>query len=274
MIIKEITLPSRPDLLTLSSQTNIQAPHTSVATTSSGNYLTDAIETANQSENARNLLLASWAPKTQQNYNTYYINWWIQHCGEINKKELFKASFADGNYEVIEAARSALSAIRPKQTTVTFGKDSNVSRRMPRGMFKLRSSLSKHVVTLNDPNIVSNIWTHFPRIKIYPIYHQNCSPKSYVPCSIFLVVTKPISTGKLKIDKLKIGKLILSHGTYFLLRYCIKNNKAGQSSTPGTDPAFVIRGGPNSEHVLSNLGKLLKRGKFFLTTQSFIVKRN
>ena len=42
----------------------------------------------------------------------------------------------------------------------------------------------------------------------------------------------------------------------------------------GADPAFVIRGEPNSEHFLSNLRKLLKRGKFFLTTPSLIVKRN
>ena len=44
--------------------------------------------------------------------------------------------------------------------------------------------------------------------------------------------------------------------------------------TAGADPADVIRGGPNSERFLSNLRKLLKRGKFFLTTQSFIAKRN
>ena len=43
---------------------------------------------------------------------------------------------------------------------------------------------------------------------------------------------------------------------------------------PQGGPAFIIRGGPNSEHFLSNLRKLLKRGKFFLTTQSLIVKRN
>ena len=42
----------------------------------------------------------------------------------------------------------------------------------------------------------------------------------------------------------------------------------------GADPAFVIRGGPNSEHFLLNLRKLLKRGNFFLTTRSLIVKRN
>ena len=42
----------------------------------------------------------------------------------------------------------------------------------------------------------------------------------------------------------------------------------------GTDPALVIRSGPNSVHFRSNLRKLLKRGKFFLTTQSLIVKRN
>ena len=37
----------------------------------------------------------------------------------------------------------------------------------------------------------------------------------------------------------------------------------------GADPA---RGGHNSEHFLSNLKKLIKRVKFFLTTQSLIVK--
>ena len=39
-------------------------------------------------------------------------------------------------------------------------------------------------------------------------------------------------------------------------------------------PAFKIKGGSNSEHFLSNLRKLLKRGKFFLTAQSLIVKRS
>ena len=64
--------------------------------------------------------------------------------------------------------------------------------------------------------------------------------------------------------------------------YDFKSNKAtGPNSIPikimklaGADPAFVIRGGPNSEHFLSNLKKLLKRGKFFLNIQSLIVKRN
>ena len=44
--------------------------------------------------------------------------------------------------------------------------------------------------------------------------------------------------------------------------------------SPGANPAFVIRGGPNPEHFLSNLRKLLKKGKFFLTTKSLIAKRN
>ena len=48
----------------------------------------------------------------------------------------------------------------------------------------------------------------------------------------------------------------------------------GRYTFAGANPAFVIRGGPNSEHFLSNLRKLLKRGKFFLTTPSLIVKRN
>ena len=44
--------------------------------------------------------------------------------------------------------------------------------------------------------------------------------------------------------------------------------------SPEADPAFVIRGGPNSEHSLSSLRKVRKRGKFFLTTEPLIVKRN
>ena len=49
---------------------------------------------------------------------------------------------------------------------------------------------------------------------------------------------------------------------------------AGEVEFTGADPAFVIRGGPNSEYFLSNLRKRLKRGKFFLTTPSLMVKRN
>ena len=39
------------------------------------------------------------------------------------------------------------------------------------------------------------------------------------------------------------------------------------------DPALVIRGEPNSEDFLSNLRKLSKKGKFFLTTQSLISEK-
>ena len=64
--------------------------------------------------------------------------------------------------------------------------------------------------------------------------------------------------------------------------YDFKSKKAtGPNGIPikimklaGADPAFVIRDGPNSEHFLSNLKKLLKRGKFFRNIQSLIVKRN
>ena len=91
----------------------------------------------------------------------------------MNIKEPFKAPSADGtvflselfhsdkgNYEVIAAARSVLSAIIPKQSNVTFGKDSNVSRVLRR-IFKLRSSLPKHVVIYN-PNTVLKYMDSLP----------------------------------------------------------------------------------------------------------------
>ena len=61
------------------------------------------------------------------------------------------------------------------------------------------------------------------------------------------------------------------HCTFYVSCIFLANFEVGLT---GADPAFVIRGEPNSEHFLSNLRKLLKRGRFFLTTQSLIVKRN
>ena len=77
-----------------------------------------------------------------------YIKKWIQYYGKVNIKEPFKASFPDGmaflselfhhdkgSNGVVAVARSALSAIFPKQDNVKFGKASNVSR-MLRRIFK------------------------------------------------------------------------------------------------------------------------------------------
>ena len=60
----------------------------------------------------------------------------------------------------------------------------------------------------------------------------------------------------------------------FYLRVCFPCEYLYNMIWTGADPAFVIRGGPNSEHLLPNLRKLLKSGEFFLITQSLIVKRN
>ena len=101
---------------------------------------------------------------------------WRKYSGKMNIKEPFKTSFSDGmaflseffhndkgNYGVIAVARSVLSAILPKQGSVTFGKDSNVSR-MLRGIFKLRTSLPKYVVTY-EPNFVLTYMDSLPTNK-------------------------------------------------------------------------------------------------------------
>ena len=53
------------------------------------------------------------------------------------------------NYGVITVARSVLSAILSKQGSATFGKDSNVTQTLIRGISKLRPSLTKHVIVVN-----------------------------------------------------------------------------------------------------------------------------
>ena len=68
-----------------------------------------------------------------------------------------------GNYGLIVAARSPISVILPKQGNVTLTKDSNVSRIL-RGIFKLRPSFPKHVVTY-DNNIVLKYMDSLPIYK-------------------------------------------------------------------------------------------------------------
>ena len=46
--------------------------------------------------------------------------------------------------------------------------------------------------------------------------------------------------------------------SYLYLHLIYIKGPASLQRFPGADPAFVIRGGPNSEHFLSNLRKLLK----------------
>ena len=125
----------------------------------------------------------------------------------MNIKEPFKASFADdmtfssqlfhsnkGNYWVIAVARSVISAILLKQGNVKFGKDRNVSR-MLRGIFKLRPSLPKHAVTY-DLNIVLKYMDSLPTNKDLSLALLT---KSYVPCSVFLVVNEANRLENLKL---------------------------------------------------------------------------
>ena len=80
----------------------------------------------------------------------------------------------------------------------------------------------------------------------------------------------------MELTHLPLGLSIARKDSYIIKTFVasIKRYNICTVLKTGTDPAFVIRDGPNSEHFLSNLRKLLKRGKFFLTTQSLIVKRN
>ena len=74
-----------------------------------------------------------------------------------------------GKYGAIEVARSALAAILPKINGQTFGKDDRVNR-MIKGIFKLRPSLPKHVVTY-DPDIILQYMDSLPISSSKSIIH-------------------------------------------------------------------------------------------------------
>ena len=107
------------------------------------------------------------------------------------------------SYGVIAVARSALSPILPKQSNVTFRKDSNVSR-MLRGIFKLRPFLPKHVVTY-DLNIVLK---YMDSLTLNKDLSLKLLTKKLCTLLCFLSGQRIQS-----IEKLKIDKAILSHGT-------------------------------------------------------------
>ena len=138
----------------------------------------------------------------------------------MNIREPFRASFADcmaflsellhndkGNYWVIAVARSALSAVLPKQGNVIFGKDSNGSR-MLRGIFKLRPSLPKHLVTYG-PNIVLKYMDSLPTNKDLSL--ELLTKKLY---TVYTLLYFRSGQQSQLIRKLKIDKSVLSHGTY------------------------------------------------------------
>ena len=92
----------------------------------------------------------------------------------------------------------------------------------------------------------------------------------YTDCKMNLVFNTGVS-----VKEMLFGKVITVY--FSLFWYCNVKTRGDlyvDKLQTGADPAFVIRGGPNSGHFLSNLRKLPKGGKFFLTTRSLIVKIN
>ena len=121
----------------------------------------EAVNTTHNSERMQDLLLASWAPKTQANYQK-----WLKYCSTKGISDPHMASYDQaisflsnmfyeekGKYGTIAVTRSALSAILPKINAQTFGKDENVTR-MIKGIFKIRPSFPKYIVTYDSDIIL------------------------------------------------------------------------------------------------------------------------
>jgi len=113
------------------------------------------------------LISAAWAPQTQKSYDVY-LKKWVSYCKEHNI-EPYQASHQQGiefltrlfhkenrEYGYIAAARSALSAVLPKEGTESFGKSDSVSKLL-RGVFKLRPSIPKHVVVYDPDSILNHM---------------------------------------------------------------------------------------------------------------------
>lgn len=123
------------------------------------------------SQKVSSILLNSWAPATKKQYQSP-ISKWFQFCHQNNISP-YNASFEDGaefladeflnsskGYSAMNTARSALSAILKPIDGFTFGKHPMICRLL-KGMFRMRPSLPKYVVTY-DAAIVLNYLADLP----------------------------------------------------------------------------------------------------------------
>ena len=176
--------------------------------------------------------MASWAPKIQANYNTY-ISKWLEYCSTEGISDPFMASYNQAmsflsnmfyeekeKYETIAVAHSALSAILSKFNGQTFGKDKCVSR-MIKGIFKLRLSLPKYIVTY-DPDIILQYMDSLPTNNLLSM---GLLTKRSLPTNNLLsmdLLTKKLCTlvcllsgqRSQTISSLKVDRSVLAHGTY------------------------------------------------------------
>ena len=115
------------------------------------------------SPSIKRLVASSWAPKTQQSYNTA-LKKWDRFC-TLKQWDTSSINFDKGlqflvwlyeeegaTHGVVAASRSVRSAIAPEQYGTTFGKDPLVSK-VVKGMFKERPQLRRKLVVY-DTDIV------------------------------------------------------------------------------------------------------------------------
>ena len=179
--------------------------------------------------------MASWAPRTQLNYNSY-IKRWLEYCKNNCISDPYHASYKEGmsflsdlfhkegrKYGVIAVARSALSTILPKKEGKTFGKDPDVSR-MIKGVFKLRPSLPKYVSTY-DPEVILRYITSLPPNK--DLLLEMLTKKL---CTLLCLLSGQRSQS---MHVLKVKKSVYNHGTYaFYIDKVIKTTKPGNHQKP------------------------------------------
>ncbi|XP_057294577.1 uncharacterized protein LOC130623096 [Hydractinia symbiolongicarpus] len=159
--------------ITASTATKCLSSTAPKSKSSDSNCLREAINLKQScSDDLKQLLTASWSEKTQSSYNLY-LRKWLKFCKSEKIPEPYGASHKQGmdflaflfhvekaSYGYIAAARSALSAVLPKDAGTSFGKNEDVSR-LIKGVFKLRPSLPKHTV-IYDPDVILNYMTTLP----------------------------------------------------------------------------------------------------------------
>ena len=125
-----------------------------------------------QSSQVSKLVMNAWADNTKTSYNTY-LKQWGEFCVDKGIPDPYKGTFAQGAefsaflhltkgmpFGTCAVARSALSAILPKEDGCSFGENEVVSKLM-RGVFKSAPSLPKQVV-IWDPVIMLGYLNSLP----------------------------------------------------------------------------------------------------------------
>ena len=164
LVAEPLQLPKRKDMLDPAIRQEQDSPSKSKTTASGMSLVRTSLKRTGISEEALNIIMASWRPSTHKQYSTY-IKKWQTFC-EGNDVDIFSPAVeevlqfltklyqANCGYSSLNTARSALATVVILPGNIRIGDHPLISRFL-KGVFQMRPALPRYT-EIWDIDIVLN----------------------------------------------------------------------------------------------------------------------